>query len=473
MANWMSIDFGTSSSVAAIIRNRQPELATPLDCDATGSKIFPTVVYLESNGNISACHDAERMKDFDCSRFLREFKFDIHGGVIPDLCVSYTAIVAAVLKVLKNAAEKSLDDPVENVILTLPATWHGDGVQQQVMLAAAREAGFKQTELIKEAQAAAIYYDFIEQNAQGYSLIYDLGGGTFDAAIIKHTGSDYQLVGNSSGLAIGGKFFTEKITEHYLTRTGINIDYSDSASLEAILSKCEKIKRHLSNKENGEFPVSHQQNYTITRRDFESMISEYIDKTLQACEKLTNVAGVKWEELNRVLLIGGSCNIPLVQTKIKKYLQSLNMGNAHVVWRRTESGKSMDPQFAVALGAAVYAVRNFMPLPKPPVHIGVLKRCSNGQIYRLKEGVNTFGRETTLMDFSFPEDGKMSSSHFSIEVIKHGDAYEYLLTDLGSKGGTVVGNMSLTDKYAFASQQASLTGGEKIVAGNTKFKFII
>jgi hypothetical protein len=117
------------------------------------------------------------------------------------------------------------------------------------------------------------------------------------------------------------------------------------------------------------------------------------------------------------------------------------------------------------------------PPPKPPVIIGVLKRGSDGQVYRLKEGVNTFGRDDASMDFTFPSDKYMSGKHFLIEVIKKGDACEYRITDLGSSHGTTIssqnGGMALTNKYAHSPQSAFLEGGERIIAGKTKFEFII
>ena len=81
MSNWISIDFGTSSSAVAIIRNRQPDLVAPTDSDALGSRIFPTVAYIDDNNKIWVCHNAQRVSD--ASRLLREFKLDIHDGDLP------------------------------------------------------------------------------------------------------------------------------------------------------------------------------------------------------------------------------------------------------------------------------------------------------------------------------------------------------------------------------------------------------
>lgn len=468
----MSIDFGTSSSAAAMIRNNKPELAPPLDADAAGSRIFPSVAYVKENGNIVACHDAERMKNFDASRFLREFKLDMHDGSVPDLGASYIRVVSAVLTVLKRAAEQSLGEPIENLVLTVPATCHSDDPKYKVMLAAASNAGFVKTEIIKEAQAAAIYYDFVEQNPTGYSLVYDLGGGTFDAAIVHHNGKDYRLVGNSAGLDIGGKFFTEKILDDYIAKTGIEPDYSNPAQLEAIIAKCENIKRHLTNHAEGVFPVSPEKTYSLARKEFENMISADLKKTFDVCDTLVNDVRLKWSDVSRILLIGGSCHIPLVHERMKSHLESHSVTNAHIVWKRTESDREIEPQFAVALGAAVYIIKKITPPPPPPPpSIGVLKNKMTGEIYHLKEGENTFGRSSKV-DFSFPDHATMSGRHFSIKVIIKDNNCEYQITDLDSSHGTIVDQMVLENKYSYSQKTIFLKGGERITAGSIKFEFL-
>lgn len=440
-------------------------MARPLDSDAAGSCIFPTVVYVDDNRKIWACRDAQRMGKQDPKHFRREFKPDIYDGIAPGLGVTCMQLVAEVLKTMKKAAEKALGKPVENAVLTIPASYHESDVKTEVMKQAAKEAGFRQTEIqLREPEAAAIYYDFLEKKSEGYTLVYDLGGGTFDAALIKHKDSNYKLAGSNGSDEIGGKFFTELILKDYLKRNGkTQRDATDDD-----VQKCEDIKRHLS--DHDDYPAINGK--ACTRGEFENMISGSLNRTVELCEKLVRQeAKLEWKDINRILLIGGSCQIPLVQTTIRRYLESMGIDGVRIVFGETESGKVIDPQFAVALGAAVYAMKKYMT-PPPALSIGMLKDLATGKTCPLKEGTNTFGR-SDLSDFVFPDDAKMSRRHFSIEVTKTGNKYEYLISDLKSARGTVVGRMCLSYEYSHSYHSVSIVGGERIVAGNTKFEFII
>ncbi|MDR0982997.1 MAG: Hsp70 family protein [Culturomica sp.] len=470
MDNWMSIDFGTSSSAVAIIRNETPELAPPLDSDAVDSKLFSSVAYVDKHENIWTCRQAELMGRQDPSRFLREFKLDIRDGrVLFDSEVTYVQLVAEILKTMKEAAERFLNDSIENLVLTVPATYYDDDEKTIVMKQAAGEcgAGFKRIEILKEAQAAAVYYDYLEGQSGGRTLVYDLGGGTFDAVIVEHLETEYRLVGHHAGLEVGGKFFTEKILLDYLVKAGIGRRQATNDHRQ----RCEEIKRQLSYRET--LPPITGESYTLTRSEFEHLISSDLDKTLESCGTLLRQTELQWSDLNRVLLIGGSCRIPLVRQKIEGRLHGMNAENTHIVWQCTENKKTIDPQSAVALGAAVYAMRKFIIPPPEPVTIGVLRNSFTGELYALKEGENVFGRSTNDADFAFPKDERMSRRHFSIEVTFNGSTYEYRLTDLRSSHGTIVDNMALSHQYTFAPTSAVLKGGEKISAGTTKFDFTI
>lgn len=463
MSNWMSVDFGTSSSAAAILRGREPELATPLSIDATGSKIFPTVAFVDVHGKIFACHDAENMKMHDLARYVREFKLDLQDKDIAGLGVNYAQVVAEILKELKRAAEYALEEPIENVVLTIPAIYGDEDIRREIMERAAKLAGFTRVEMIREAQAAAIYYDYVEQQCEGITLVYDLGGGTFDPAIIKHASQNYEILGCHEGIEVGGKYFTEKITRDYIAKN--TVEYTPEG-INSVKEKCEHIKRYLSTHEEGEFPVGHDKNYRLARRTFEGMIGEMVDRTLQACEKLVaDSAGIEWKDIQRVLLIGGSCYIPLVREKIGNYLISRGV-KARLVWRQTETKKSIDPQFAVALGAAVYALKTFMPPPARPA-IGSIQYMEAGELKTvpLKEGNNTVGRkslEGQKSDIAIDTSGDrhMSRVHFSIKVEYDAadNLYRYVLKDENSTNGTKVDGKEVTS--------IDLKSGDTIKAGH-------
>ena len=479
MANWMSIDFGTSSSAAVVLRQGEPELVTPLMMDAAGSKIFPTVAYVDDARQIRVCHEAEQMYIHNPVRFLREFKLDMKQQPIPLLDVTYTEVVAEILKTLKMAAERQLQAPIDHVVLTVPAIYNELDIRQVIMQQAAKLAGFSKVEFLKEAQAAALYYDYIaasDRQEESISLIYDLGGGTFDPALIKHVSDGCRLIGNGSvGIPVGGKFFTERITMDYLRRSGIKLDVrpGEPESLKqllAIQAKCESIKRYLSYREEGEFPVEGAKSYRLARKEFEGMISAMVDRTLETCEVLLQKNGVEWRQIARVLLIGGSCNIPLVRSKLRSFLDARSASKCVVVWRETENGKSIDPQFAVALGGAVFAKKK--AAPRRP-RLGYIEYGEEGTLHTFsfhKEGEFVLGRwvEGTTVDipirFGAGEKKLISRIHLKFIVCYNAaqNRYDYSVEDLGSTNGTFVNDRRIAGRVL-------LNSGDVVRAGHHLF----
>ena len=482
MANWMSIDFGTSSSAAVIIRGGEPELVTPLMADAAGSKLFPTVAYVDGRGRISVCHEANQMYIHDPVRFLREFKLDMKRQAIPLLGVTYEEVVAEILKTLKAAAERQLQEVIDQVVLTVPAIYNDLDVRQVIMREAAKSAGFRKVEFLREAQAAALYYDYISSAGQGeraesVSLVYDLGGGTFDPALIKHTPDGCRLIGNGNvGIPVGGKFFTEKITLDYLRRSGIklNVRLDDPESLRQMLviqSKCESIKRYLSYKEEGSFPVgSSGEEYRLTRKEFEAMISGMIDRTLETCDLLLRKNDVCWEQIARVLMIGGSCAIPLIREKIRSFLNARNASNGAIVWRTTENGRDIDPQFAVALGGAIFAKKK--SAPRRP-RLGYIEYGEQNKLCTFvfdREGEFVLGRWVAGTSVEIPihfgpdEKRLISRAHLKFVILydQPTNRYLYFVEDLGSTNGTFVNDRRVSGRVL-------LNNGDVVRAGHHLF----
>lgn len=478
----MSIDFGTSSSAAAILRDELPELVTPLMVDAAGSKLFPTVAYVDNQKKVLACHKAEQMCVHDLSRFIREFKLDMNKVQIPLLGVSYVEVVTEILKTLKSSAERVIGCKVENVVLTVPAIYRDMDPRQEIMYESASQAGFTKIVIIKEAQAAAIYYDYIEQSnteKSSISLIYDLGGGTFDPALISHSAGGHSLLGNGGeGISVGGKFFTEAIVKHYVSSNGIKIAYRPGdkeciKKIQSIKSKCESIKRYLSEEELGSFPVEDtDKEYKLTRKEFEAMITGLLDRTLESCNLLVDENKLSWDKINRVLLIGGSCNIPLVRSKLRSYLDARNASNTAIVWRQTEKKKYIDPQFAVALGGIVYAKTKFMaPPPRPPLGFLSYGECGSPKNFTFpKEGVYVLGRKATdtivdiAIEFGESEKKLISRKHlkFIVSYDKKRNIYEYEVEDIGSANGTYLNSVRIL-------KCVKLNRGDIVRAGRHEF----
>ncbi|MFV0468408.1 MAG: Hsp70 family protein [Dysgonomonas sp.] len=434
----MSVDFGTSSSAAAVIIRRKPELVTPIMIDAVGAKIFPTVAYVDNQREIHTCHQADLLKGNDLSRYLREFKLDLNWETLPVVNVSYVEVVSKILETLRNSAIQTLNgDVVDSIIITIPAIYDSTDIRIGIMRAAATDAGFKKVEIIKEAEAAAIYYDYLESNSNGISLVYDLGGGTFDPALIKHNTGQYELLGKGRGVPVGGKFFTERITKHYIKTNQLN-----DAQRKGVSFKCEDIKRYLTYNEKWDFPVEEEgrENYVLTRHDFEDMIGNTLDRTIESCSQLIGSVNLEWKDISRILMVGGSCYIPLVIKKIQRKLDSVQASQVRIVKRETESGKQFDPQFAVALGGSIYAMNRFMaPPPRPQLGYIEYIELERPKIYHLHEGDNVLGREAKGYTVDIPlstDDMKMSRKHFIIKVqfIPEKNEYEYTAQDISTNG---------------------------------------
>lgn len=469
MSNFISIDFGTSSSAVAKIKGEDPVLVAPITVDAAGSRIFPTTAFVDAQNRIHVCHEAELRKNMDLSRYIKEFKLDMTAGNHPFLPTSYTSIVSEVLKTLKSAAEYSIEGgaDLDKLVITIPAIYDSVGDPRKgIMSVAAQQAGFKSVEFLNESEAAAIYFDYLRDGSQdGITLIYDLGGGTFDPSLIEHRDNKYILLGNGAGVEVGGKFFTEKIIDSYKE----SINYEEPQELTALINEsnqivelCELLKRQLSTIEEAVTP----KNFRITRQEFESAISDDVRRTLESCNKLIGDCNKSWSDIDNILLIGGSCAIPFVRKSVIEYSQTQG-SNAKLIWRdRYRDNAHFDPQFAVALGGAIYAKGRFAPKRT----IGYIQFCECGEFKNviLKEGVSRIGRYSQNSTIDIPikaatnEEYTMSRTHCQIEAVydSQKNIYHYLLSDLNSENGTYVNG----ERLAYNSAR-ELKSGDVIMIG--------
>ncbi len=472
MIPFISIDFGTSSCAVAIIRDNTPLLVAPLTADAAGSQISPTTAFAPRDGAICACHLAELRKAEDPSRYFKEFKLDMRLDTHAHAGIPYVDIVTAILRNLKLAGEHALgaQQPLSHVLLTIPSIYHStEDPRKEVMYHAARAAGFEHIEFLRESEAAAIYYDYLlpDSQQQGLSLIYDLGGGTFDHTLIEHRGGSYHLLGTGEPVIhVGGKYFTSKIIQRYTQHIG----YSPApdtrtryAQQHAISAHCESLKRQLSTQPSARTPDG----FEITREDFEHDIAPDIRRTIAACDQLLSSTGRCWADLDQVLLIGGSCAIPAIQRALSEHCRQQG-SQAAIIWReRMRDHATFDPQFAVALGGALYGKTKFAPRPS----IGYLQYVECGQLKNapLSLDTNTLGRASEGSTLSIPiicttpPERKMSRLHCQIAVTydSHQNCYHYQLTDLGSANGTARNG----DIIPYHTPQ-TLHSGDTITIGN-------
>src|SRR5574344_777899 len=156
---WVAIDFGSSYSSSSIMMNDEPVKVHPIG-GLYNMYGFPTVAYVDDDKNIKVCNDALSWRCQNPEHFLKDFKLSIHEGDIPFMGVSYLEIVTEILKVIKSSAQiENNGDVIDCTIITYPSSFSNIDPRLDIMREAAEKAGFKEVKFIKEAEAAANYYD--------------------------------------------------------------------------------------------------------------------------------------------------------------------------------------------------------------------------------------------------------------------------------------------------------------------------
>ena len=453
---WLCIDFGTCNTAAAFLVGGKPHLVT-----YGNSSFFPTVACVLESGEIQVCQNAEPLRDRFAEFFQQEFKLqiadpvDINGR-------SYQDIIAEILRfVSKAAALENNNQPLDKALITVPAIYTASDPRKEVMRQAAMQAGFTEVEFMPEPHAAACHYAYVTGvKKQGLSLVYDLGGGTFDPVLIDMTGTP-QILGEG-GVRCGGQFFDAAVYKQIasaMREAGTPLARADKL---ADYQACRRLKETLS-LENTETQIfSNGKSYTLDRATFNELIRPMLRLTLEACDNVVTTAGRKWSDIGQVLFVGGSTAIPLIKDMLEPHLQSHNASGVKVIRTMQGANDSYNHLYATCLGGITTKIGGPQ---RPP--IGHLMQGSRK--IQLHEGVNTFGRLNTN-DFSF-EDKYMSRQHFTIEVLPKGDDYEYILKSVSQSTPTLLnGSEALDPRHVpFCREKAPIFNGASILAGKTLF----
>jgi actin-like ATPase involved in cell morphogenesis len=353
----LAMDVGTSFTAAALLRigqdaSRVPE-SLPLGLRGTA---VPSVVYYPAEGPILVGEAAERRGLDSPERVVREFKRRV-GDEVPisvgTLQLPAHDVFATMARWVADRAEEREGAPPSNIILSHPASWGAH--RTQLILAALAANGLDQVTLISEPEAAALHYAAQVRVEDGSTIaVYDLGGGTFDTAVLRKTDSGFALLGHPTGIeGLGGADFDAAVLRHVAAHAGhglAGLDPTEPGALAALARlrrECVEAKEALSADSEASISVllpGIQQQVRLVRAEFETMISEYIRETVDALERSLQDLGLTPEDLSAVLLIGGSSRIPLVAQLISEKLDRPIAVDA-------------DPKSSICLGAAVGALR--------------------------------------------------------------------------------------------------------------------
>ena len=283
-------------------------------------------------------------------------------------------ISAMILTNLKETAEKYLGEKVTKAVITVPAYFND--AQRQATKNAGKIAGLEVERIINEPTAASLAYGFDKQDKMQTILVYDLGGGTFDVSVLELGDGVYEVKSTAGNNRLGGDDFDERII-NYLVETfrkenGIDLS-TDKMAMQRLKEAAEKAKKDLSGVtttqiscpfitqgENGPLHLD----VTLTRAKFESLISDLVESTLKPVQDALKEAKLKKEDIDHVILVGGSTRIPMVQELVKKELGK-------------EPNRSVNPDEVVAMGAAIQGgvltgdVNDIVLLDVTPLSLGI------------------------------------------------------------------------------------------------------
>ena len=315
---------------------------------------MPSVVYLGADQTVLVGEPAVRRSASDPLRVVREFKRRI-GDPVPLMVggapVSADTLTSMVLRAVVQQVVALESGPPDHAVVTHPANWGPykiDCLWQAIRMATLDQ--LCPVSLMSEPEAAAAYYASTERLEPGEVIaVYDLGGGTFDAAVLRRTATGWEFLAPAEGIErLGGIDFDEAVLAHVNSATNGRLqalDPTDTAAMAALLrlrSDCVDAKEALSSDIDATIRVAfpdYQAEVRITRAEFEAMIEPSVRVSVDALRRVLRSAGVEPDRLRAVLLVGGSSRIPIVSQIIGQSLHVPVAVDAH-------------PKHSVALGAA-------------------------------------------------------------------------------------------------------------------------
>ncbi len=372
MSKVIGIDLGTTNSVVAYMEGGKPVIIP----NAEGSRLTPSVVAFTKDGERLVGQLAKRQAITNPERTIQSIKrymgtdYRVH---IDDKTYTPQEISAMVLQKLKQDAESYLGEKVTKAVITVPAYFSDS--QRQATKDAGTIAGLEVLRIINEPTAAALAYGLDKSNDHTI-LVFDLGGGTFDVSILEVGDGVFEVKATSGNNRLGGDDFDQRIVDYiadeFKKEHGIDLR-KDRMALQRLREAAEKAKIELSSVMSTDINLpfitadangpKHLE-VTLTRAKFEELTRDLVEATMGPTERALSDAGLKPQDVDKIILVGGSTRIPAVQEAIKKL-----MGK--------EPHKGVNPDEVVALGAAIQAgilageVDDIVLLDVTPLSLGI------------------------------------------------------------------------------------------------------
>jgi molecular chaperone DnaK len=349
----LGIDLGTTFSAMAVVnRFGKPEMVM----NSEGHPTTASVIHFYDEDSCVVGEEAVKMVVIDPNNVVRfikrhmgedQFTLDFYGRTY-----SPQEISALILRKLKDDAEELLGEPIRDAVVTVPAYFNS--AQRGATAEAGALAGLNVLSIINEPTAAAIAYGLDRLGTASKLLVFDLGGGTFDVTVMRIDGARLSTIASDGNAELGGKDWDDRLVNHVAEEfiSKYQLDPRDDAvAYQELYERCLYAKITLSTKDRAVVPVNfrgHRMVSNIERKLFEQMSQDLVDQ----CEHTSNIvlekAGMKWSDLDEVLLVGGSTRMPMIRDLMRRLSGK-------------EPAAGVNPDECVALGAALAGVFRHRP----------------------------------------------------------------------------------------------------------------
>ncbi len=372
MGKIIGIDLGTTNSCVAVIEGGEPTVIT----NSEGARTTPSVVAFTKDGERLVGQLAKNQAVTNPDRTVisikrhmgSDYKVDIDGK-------KYTPqeISAMILQKLKTEAEGYLGEKVTDAVITVPAYFTDS--QRQATKDAGQIAGLNVQRIINEPTAAALAYGIDKENEQKI-VVYDLGGGTFDVSVIEIGDGVQEVLATAGNNHLGGDDFDQRLIDYFVAEfkksDGIDLK-NDKFAMQRLKDEAEKAKIALSNAPSVNVNIPYitadatgpkHLNVQLTRAKFNELTADLVEATMGPFKQAISDSGLSMNEIDKVLLVGGSTRIPAVQEAVKKYTGK-------------EPFKGINPDECVAMGAALQGgvlnkeVTGLLLLDVTPLSLGI------------------------------------------------------------------------------------------------------
>ena len=404
MSKIIGIDLGTTNSCVSVMEGGQPVVIA----NAEGSRTTPSVVAFTKDGERLVGQVAKRQAVTNPDRTVISIKREMGTGYKVSIDgKQYTPqdISAMILTKMKETAESYLGEKVTEAVITVPAYFNDS--QRQATKDAGRIAGLEVKRIINEPTAASLAYGLDKEENQKI-LVYDLGGGTFDVSILDIGDGVFEVLSTNGNTRLGGDDFDQRIidyvAEQFRKEYGIDLK-QDKIAAQRLKEAAEKAKIELSGTTSANINLPFitadatgpkHLDVTLTRAKFDELTSDLVDATIEPMRKALKDAGLTVEQVNKVILVGGSTRIPAVQEAVKKITGK-------------EPFKGINPDECVAIGAAIQGgvlagdVKDVLLLDVTPLSLGLE---TEGHIFTRLIDRNTTIPTSKSQVFSTAADGQ-------------------------------------------------------------------